>query len=63
MLIQVFDHAGVLFEVRPDVAKRLVIMEGWTMENPKLLTGNHPAETPILELHTEQHWEPAGAVS
>lgn len=49
MLLPVYDAKGEMFEVRPDVAKRLVVSEGWSMDAPK--------HAPVAEAHP--HVEPA----
>lgn len=33
-LIQIFDAKGEPFEVRPDVARKLLIEDGWSMDAP-----------------------------
>jgi hypothetical protein len=45
MLFMVYDKRGEPFEVRPHVAKNLVIQEGWSMEAPVVAVA--PAVAPV----------------
>jgi hypothetical protein len=45
MLMMVYDKQGEPFEVRPDVAKKLVIEQGWNM-GKAVAAAPHAAATP-----------------
>lgn len=76
LLLEVFDNKGDMFEVRPDVAKNLVLLNGWSLSKAGSIANiwnNFPATTTTVtvvvpEVHvaepvTDEFVEPKSIVA
>jgi hypothetical protein len=62
MLMMVYDKQGEPFEVRPDVAKKLVIEQGWNMGKAVAATPHAAAISPTAAAAVAASEHPAIAV-
>ena len=50
MLLSVYDPKGEMVEVQPDLAKKLVIEDGWSLEPPSVVAPAAEAAPAPLEI-------------